>query len=57
MTDTVTALTDPESPNADRVQQRVDVNQAGFENGALRPAQLAIFTSEAPATLVLNQIS
>jgi predicted phage baseplate assembly protein len=56
MTDTVAALTDPESPNANRVQQRVDVNQAGFENGALRPAQLAIFTSEVPATLVLNQI-
>ena len=35
---------------------RVDVNFADFENGALRPAQLALFTDAVPDTLVLNQI-
>jgi predicted phage baseplate assembly protein len=38
------------------VRQRVDVNQAGFENGAVRPAQLAIFTDAVVDTLILNQI-
>jgi predicted phage baseplate assembly protein len=37
---------------------RVDVNLADFEieSGALRPAQLAIFTDAVPDTLILNQI-
>ena len=35
---------------------RVDVNLADFENGALRPAQLAMFTDAVPDTLILNQI-
>jgi hypothetical protein len=35
---------------------RVDVNLADFENGSLRPAQLAIFTPAVPDTLILNQI-
>jgi hypothetical protein len=35
---------------------RVDANLADFENGALRPAQLAVFTDAVPDTLILNQI-
>jgi predicted phage baseplate assembly protein len=35
---------------------RVDVNLAGFENGVLHPAQIAIFTDAVPDTLILNQI-
>jgi hypothetical protein len=35
---------------------RVDVNLATFENGVLRPAQIAIFTDAVPDTLILNQI-
>jgi hypothetical protein len=35
---------------------RVDVNIAGFENGVLHPAQIAIFTDAVPDTLILNQI-
>jgi predicted phage baseplate assembly protein len=46
--------------NAKRVESvpppRVDVNLAAFENGALRPAQIAIFTDAVPDTLILNQI-
>jgi hypothetical protein len=38
------------------VRGRVNVNQADFENGAVRPAQLAIFTSAVQDTIVLNQI-
>ena len=34
----------------------VDVNLADFEKGSLRPAQLAIFTSAVPDTVILNQI-
>jgi hypothetical protein len=34
----------------------VDVNLADFENGNMRPAQLAIFTAAVPDTLILNQI-
>jgi hypothetical protein len=34
----------------------VDANLADFENGALRPAQLAILTDAVPDTLILNQI-
>ena len=36
--------------------QNVPVNQADFEKGAVRPAQLAIFTNAVPDTIVLNQI-
>jgi len=36
--------------------QRVAANAAGFENGALRPAQLAIFSAAVPDTIILNQI-
>jgi hypothetical protein len=36
--------------------QRVDVNLADFESGALRPAQLAILTDAVPDTLILNQM-
>ncbi len=35
---------------------RVDSNLADFENGAPRPAQLALFTDAVPDTLILNQI-
>jgi hypothetical protein len=35
---------------------RLAVNPAGFEGGALRPAQLAFLTPDVPATLILNQI-
>ena len=34
---------------------RVRVNLAGFENGTLRPAQIAFLTPLAPATLILNE--
>jgi hypothetical protein len=36
--------------------RRVDVNLADFENGSLRPAQLALFTPAVADTLILNQI-
>lgn len=36
---------------------RVAVNMAGFEDGTLRPAQLAFLTPEVPETLILNQIT
>jgi hypothetical protein len=36
---------------------RVDVNLADFENGAVRPAQLAILSDAVPDTLILNQIN
>jgi len=36
--------------------QAVSVNVAGFAQGAIHPAQLAILTPTVPATLVLNQI-
>jgi hypothetical protein len=37
-------------------RQRVDVNLADVENGAIRPAQLAMFTAAVPDTLILNPI-
>ena len=43
------------SPASD-FQQFVPVNLADFENGALRPAQMAVFTEAVPDTLILNQI-
>jgi Baseplate J-like protein len=36
---------------------RILVNLAGYEDGAIRPAQLAFLTPDVPATLVLNQIN
>lgn len=39
-----------------RVPQRLSVNLAAFEEGIIRPAQIAVLTPEAPATLILNQI-
>jgi len=38
------------------VAQIVNANLADFENGAIRPAQLAIFTPAVPDTIVLDQI-
>ena len=34
----------------------LQVNLAGFENGVIRPAQLAFLSPDVPATLILNQI-
>jgi hypothetical protein len=36
--------------------QRIRVSRAGFDAGAMRPAQVAYLTSEVPDTLVLNQV-
>jgi hypothetical protein len=44
------------SPQESIAAPRVEVNLADFEGGALRPAQLAIFTDAVPDTLILNQI-
>ena len=44
------------SPTQFAPAPRVDVNLADFENGSLRPEQLAIFTDAVPDTLILNQI-
>ncbi|WP_404361110.1 putative baseplate assembly protein [Methylotuvimicrobium sp. KM1] len=38
------------------VRQRLSVNLADFENGVIRPAQIAFLTPDVPATLILNQI-
>lgn len=38
------------------VRKHLQVNLAGFENGAIRPAQLAFLSPDVPATLILNQI-
>lgn len=38
------------------VRQRLEVNLADFENGSIRPAQLAFLTPDVPETLILNQI-
>jgi hypothetical protein len=35
---------------------RLTANPAGFEAGAIRPAQLAFLTPDVPATLILNEI-
>ncbi len=45
----------PQKPQPAGPVQRVEVNLADFEKGALRPAQLAIFTPAVPDTIVLNQ--
>ena len=66
LAETVQAIVDPEefggtSQSGGVVQsgpaQIVNANQAGYENGALRPAQLAIFSPAVPDTIVLNQIT
>jgi hypothetical protein len=59
MADRVQAIVAPvkAGPNAPPgPAERVEVNLADFENGSLRPAQLAIFTAAVPDTLILNQI-
>ena len=38
------------------VRQRLKVNLAGFEDGVIRPAQLAFLTPDVPETLILNRI-
>ena len=38
------------------VPPKVDINSADFEKGAVRPAQLAIFTDAVQDTIVLNQL-
>ncbi len=38
------------------VNQRLPVNLADFEQGAIRPAQLAFLTPDVPDTLILNRI-
>ena len=40
-----------------RPEPRLKVNLADFEQGILRPAQLAFMTPDVPATLILNQIT
>jgi predicted phage baseplate assembly protein len=44
-------------PTASVPPSHVDVNVADFENGGLRPAQLALFTAAVPDTIILNQLS
>jgi predicted phage baseplate assembly protein len=44
------------TPPAPYPADRVDANVAGFEGGALRPAQLAIAIPTVPDTIVLNPI-
>jgi hypothetical protein len=39
-----------------RPEARLPVNLADFEQGALRPAQLAFLTPDVPETLILNRI-
>jgi predicted phage baseplate assembly protein len=41
--------------NSNTIPRFVPANLADFENGGIRPAQLAIFTPGVPDTLVLNQ--
>ncbi len=41
---------------ARQIPRAVTANLAGFENGGIRPAQLAIFTADVPDTIILNQI-
>lgn len=38
------------------IRQRLSVNLAAFEDGEIRPAQLAFLTPDVPDTLILNQI-
>jgi predicted phage baseplate assembly protein len=56
MSAAVASITSPSSSGGLTLTQRQEVNLADFENGALRPAQLAMFTPAVPATLALNQL-
>ena len=59
MTDAVQQIVNPGATSGrtpSRPQPRVNVNQADVERGALRPAQLAMFTSAVADTLTLNQV-
>ncbi len=38
------------------VDQRIPVNMADYEQGTIRPAQIAILSPDVPDTLILNQI-
>jgi hypothetical protein len=44
------------SEEMNRPEARLRVNLADFEQGALRPAQIAFLTPEVPETLILNRI-
>jgi len=44
------------SEEMNRPEARLRVNLADFEQGAIRPAQLAFLTPEVPETLILNRI-
>ena len=61
--DVITMIVDPTQVNENQVLiQQVGPPHAvpaalpGLENGAIRPAQLAIFTAAVPETMALNQI-
>jgi predicted phage baseplate assembly protein len=59
LTAAVEAIVNPTSgltPAPPGPARRVDVNLADFENSAVRPAQLAIFTPTVADTVILNQI-
>jgi len=59
MTDAVKHLVDPGGAigaASSRLSQRVDANLADFERGAVRPAQLAVFTPAVADTMTLNQV-
>lgn len=45
-----------ESAEKQRPEPRLPVNLADFEQGTIRPAQLAFLTPDVPETLILNQI-
>ena len=40
-----------------RPASRLEVNLADYEEGTIRPAQIAFLSSDVPATLILNQIT
>jgi hypothetical protein len=56
LTDAVETLTSGGAAGAASPSQRVDVNLADFEGGAIRPAQLAFFTPAVADTVTLNQL-
>jgi len=45
-----------EAETGQQPRQRLEVNLAGFEDGTMRPAQLAYLTPDVADTLVLNQL-
>jgi predicted phage baseplate assembly protein len=45
-----------EIANSESIPRYVAANLADFENGGIRPAQLAIFTPDVPDTIILNQV-